>query len=445
MPIFREMIELLFSKGFIKVLFATETFAVGINMPTKAVIFTALSKFDGTGPRELHSHEYTQMAGRAGRRGLDKVGHVIHAVNMFSNHYPNINMYRNILSGKPQSLVSKFKIDYNLIMSLISMEDFDFEAFVSKSMVQHELDKEKSTFERNINELQNKASNEPNYNTDKCDLMKYYDYISQSDNVSQKQRKKLNVLKTNMEKDNKNIKNDLKKLLEFDNIKEELVKNENGLSNVNNYLKHNVDKMMAILNEFGFVEHDVSGNVILSLKGRVASQIHEVHCLLFADMFMDDVYNKLSPIELVGLFSCFTNIRVQDEIKDHKPKVTNPLLHASILKIPFYLKLYEDREVKDMIDCGTREDLIHYDIINDVMQWCEAEDEISCKLIIQNLSQQKGVFVGEFVKAILKINNIVAEMQTMCEYIGNIALMEKISKIPALTLKFVATNQSLYI
>jgi len=275
--------------------------------------------------------------------------------------------------------------------------------------------------------------------------MKYYDYISQSDNVSQKQRKKLNVLKTNMEKDNKNIKNDLKKLIEFDNIKGELVKNENGLSNVNNYLKHNVDKMMTILNEFGFVEHDVSGNVILSLKGRVASQIHEVHCLLFADMFMDDVYNKLSPIELVGLFSCFTNIRVQDEIKDHKPKVTNPLLHASILKIPFYLKLYEDREAKDMIDCGTREDPIHYDIINDVMQWCEAEDEISCKLIIQNLSQQKGVFVGEFVKAILKINNIVAEMQTMCEYIGNIALMEKISKIPALTLKFVATNQSLYI
>ena len=87
MPIFREMIELLFSKGFIKVLFATETFAVGINMPTKTVIFTALSKFDGTGPRELHSHEYTQMAGRAGRRGLDKVGHVIHAVNMFSNHF----------------------------------------------------------------------------------------------------------------------------------------------------------------------------------------------------------------------------------------------------------------------------------------------------------------------------------------------------------------------
>lgn len=445
MPIFREMIELLFSKGYIKVLFATETFAVGINMPTKTVIFSALSKFDGTGVRELHSHEYTQMAGRAGRRGLDKVGHVIHAVNMFSNHYPNINTYRNVLSGKPQSLVSKFKIDYNLIMSLISMEDFDFEAFVSKSMVQHELDKEKNTYERNINELQDKASNEPNYNTDKYDLMIYYDYISQTDNVSQKQRKKLNVLKTNMEKHNKNIKNDLKKLIEFDNIKGELVKNENGLSNVNNYLKHNVDKMMTILNEFGFVEHDVSGNIILSLKGRVASQIHEVHCLLFADMFMDDVYNNLSPIELVGLFSCFTNIRVQDEIKDHKPKVTNPLLHASILKIPFYLKLYEDREAKDMIDCGTREDPIHYDIINDVMQWCEAEDEISCKLIIQNLSQQKGVFVGEFVKAILKINNIVAEMQTMCEYIGNIALMEKVSKIPALTLKFVATNQSLYI
>ena len=84
MPILREMVEMLFEKGYIKLLFATETFAVGINMPTKTVIFTSLSKFNGdNGLRYLLSHEYTQMAGRAGRRGLDKIGHVIHCNNLF--------------------------------------------------------------------------------------------------------------------------------------------------------------------------------------------------------------------------------------------------------------------------------------------------------------------------------------------------------------------------
>ena len=71
----------LFEKKYIKLLFATETFAVGINMPTKTVIFTGLSKFSGQKIRNLLSHEYTQMAGRAGRRGIDMVGHVIHCNN----------------------------------------------------------------------------------------------------------------------------------------------------------------------------------------------------------------------------------------------------------------------------------------------------------------------------------------------------------------------------
>ena len=73
MPILREMVELLFEKGYIKLLFATETFAVGINMPTKTVIFTSLTKYNGNTMRLILPHEYTQMAGRAGRRGIDTV------------------------------------------------------------------------------------------------------------------------------------------------------------------------------------------------------------------------------------------------------------------------------------------------------------------------------------------------------------------------------------
>lgn len=76
-PFIKEVVEILFSQGLIKVLFATETFSMGINMPTKTVIFFAVKKFDSQELRMLNSSEYTQMSGRAGRRGLDLKGNVI--------------------------------------------------------------------------------------------------------------------------------------------------------------------------------------------------------------------------------------------------------------------------------------------------------------------------------------------------------------------------------
>ena len=117
-PVLREMIEIIFAKGYVKLLFATETFAVGINMPTKTVIFTGFSKFDGNGMRILHAHEYTQMAGRAGRRGLDTIGHVIHCLDMFD--VPLMKDYKIMMNGKPQLFTSKFKISYNIILNIIS-------------------------------------------------------------------------------------------------------------------------------------------------------------------------------------------------------------------------------------------------------------------------------------------------------------------------------------
>ena len=79
---FREMIEMLFGKKYIKVLLATETFAMGINMPAKASVFTSVQKFDGKNFRTILPWEYIQMAGRAGRRGIDDKGLVLILLNL---------------------------------------------------------------------------------------------------------------------------------------------------------------------------------------------------------------------------------------------------------------------------------------------------------------------------------------------------------------------------
>jgi ATP-dependent RNA helicase HelY len=76
-PLFKEIIEALFQQGLIKIVFATETLALGINMPARSVVIERLEKYDGEGHVLLTAGQYTQLTGRAGRRGIDPVGHAV--------------------------------------------------------------------------------------------------------------------------------------------------------------------------------------------------------------------------------------------------------------------------------------------------------------------------------------------------------------------------------
>ncbi|VEL10471.1 unnamed protein product [Protopolystoma xenopodis] len=122
---------MLFQRGLIRLLFATETFALGVNMPARSVIFSSLEKFDGKQLRRLNPGchfsftspfyftlgEYTQMAGRAGRRGLDVTGTVILLLNDPSKFPTQLDLEAMIL-GTPTQLRSQFKITYSMILHL---------------------------------------------------------------------------------------------------------------------------------------------------------------------------------------------------------------------------------------------------------------------------------------------------------------------------------------
>lgn len=97
LPIVKEIVEMLFCRGIIKVLFSTETFAMGVNAPARTVVFQSVRKHDGRSFRTLLPGEYTQMAGRAGRRGLDSVGNV---VIMSSDTLPDESELKKLLTGK---------------------------------------------------------------------------------------------------------------------------------------------------------------------------------------------------------------------------------------------------------------------------------------------------------------------------------------------------------
>ena len=85
------------------------------------------------------------------------------------------------------------------------------------------------------------------------------------------------------------------------------------------------------------------------------------------------------------------------------------------------------------------------ELVSYIINWCKAENEIQCKQVINNVYNEKGLFLGEFVKAILKINNILTELEEIAELINDMKLLEKCKTIQEKTLKYIVLNQSLYI
>lgn len=132
LPILKELIEILFQEGLIKVLFATETFSIGLNMPARTVVFTNARKFDGRDFRWLTSGEYIQMSGRAGRRGIDSRGMVILMIE--EKMEPSIA--KSMIMGQPDRLNSAFHLSYNMILNLMRVEGITADHMLSQSFFQ---------------------------------------------------------------------------------------------------------------------------------------------------------------------------------------------------------------------------------------------------------------------------------------------------------------------
>ena len=147
---------------------------------------------------------------------------------------------------------------------------------------------------------------------------------------------------------------------------------------------------------------------------------------------------------MVSLFSCFTNITVSDELKAIVPKSDDTELVKIINDVKLKYDYYYDKEVELRINTGVDYNM-HYDLIDYVNTWCKCECVEDCKFFLQQIEGEKEIFLGEFVKALLKINNISCEMEKVAEFLGNIPLLSKLREIPKITLKYVVTNQSLYV
>jgi len=448
-PVLREIVELMISKRYIKLLFATESFAIGLDCPIRTAVFTSLTKFDGDGERYLMPHEYTQMAGRAGRRGIDTVGYVVHCNNLFS--LPSLGEYKTILGGVPQKLVSKFRISYGLILGLLKNgKTRDFDSFSKKSMIHGELSKSVemciSRLEQSESSIQKKRDSIRVARTPETICRQYLELEETLKMSVNKKRKECERNIGSLIDQYRFLKQDVMAVKELADMERNFDREKEVLEYDSTWITSQTDMVCKLLEKDGFIEKDDTSYGLKSL-GNIAGQLAEVHPLIMGRIIIDsDYFANFSVKQLIGFFSCFTDVKVAAESKSVVPCSDDPVLNCEISKMVDMCNYYEKYELENGMNTGIRyHEILMFDMIQYSMDWCDCITEEECKYFIQNVIVEKGISLGDFTKAMMKIVTISREIESICEMFGRVDLLYKIRQIEKGVLKYVLTSQSLYL
>ena len=450
-PILREIVEIMISKKYIKLLFATESFAIGLDCPIKTAIFTSINKYDGRNERILMAHEYTQMAGRAGRRGIDKIGNVVHCNNLFS--LPSKTDYITLMNGKPQSLVSKFRISYSLILSLLKSEQTlldDYMKFVENSMmsskIKIELEQSRKSFEdifieKGKMEKQMKMLKTPN------EILERYISINSTINgLKNKKRKEAERELENMRNENRSILSDVSYKHSFTKLLSELEKQEEETQYFENYIQISIKNVCDVLKEEDFICVD-ENTYTLTENGKIACDIAEIHPLIAVTMIKNsNWFDTMSTEEIIGVLAVFTNVNVpKDERLSIPTSYNNNILKCLEFIQKDYDRFEDIEEVSNIYSGFQYFEALMYDMPDLVNGWCYCNNEQQCKYYLQNNVAEKQISAGDFTKALLKISTIAKELAVVAEKMAQMDCLQKLTNVDSKILKYITTAQSLYI
>jgi superfamily II RNA helicase len=454
-PILREIVECMISKKYIKVLLATESFAIGLSCPIRTAVFTSLTKYDGLNERFLYSHEYTQTAGRAGRRGIDTIGNVIHCNNLF--HLPTLFEYKTILNGKPQTLSSKFHISVSFVLHFLAsyfsgepkpetdLVDKIIE-FISKSMMNNETQQELSLMETKIEKMEKEVlKNKETIQYVKTPIEicnRYYELLQQLPTVRNKKQKEVEREIKNIQENYFTIKPDSEKIVKWNELKMELNREQTYLMNLKNDCFNSVNNCFQLLLQKQFIQYE-NNQFTLTQKGCIGSNMAEINPIIMSEFLIQTNFLRSFSIQqIIGFLSCFTDIKIPQDISASIP-TTEDLFIKNNLQL---WNTIENEYVNyDICIHEKTPSSIKYDIIDITIKWCNCTNETECKFLIQTELKEKMISIGDFTKALLKISNIGKELIHVCEIEEQLELLEKLHTLDFHILKFVATSQSLYI
>ena len=433
LPVLKEVIEILFTKGYIKLLYCTETFAVGINMPTKTVIFTGLSKYDDAtgGMRLLRTDEYIQMAGRAGRRGKDPLGTVIYLPD---REPPTVAEMRSMLKGGKPQVQSRMDFHYDFLLKTLQGQNL------------HWMDILKSSYWNKQHSLAIQGETRT-----LATLKSTLDSLKLEDDTIQELKEK-EELEERVKMTTNSKKKEAQRLLErwkdshigpkwtysmkiYDSMKstlKEYQSAEKSLTAMQSF-HGNAEQWLEVLEEAGFIE-----NQTLTKKGILATECNEGHTLLTAEFYFRELHKNLSGVELLSAMACLINEKETDDT----PSLESMSVSKEVKEVLYDL----DKITKDILSLESRKGVCSRESywtltttwIEPIWRWLNGENA-------SQICADYGLFEGNFVRAVLRVANMADEWTAMATFCEDVELLEKLKDVRTNLVRDIIIPDSLYL
>lgn len=334
LPAWKNLVEKLFQKGLIKVVFATETLAAGINMPARSTVISSTSKRTDSGHRMLTANEFLQMSGRAGRRGMDEVGYVTVVGTPFqtpeevaelvlsdsnpleSKFSPSYSMVLNLLQRfnleESKELILKsfgyYSSDYRLKPILFQLEQYDKEIEERSFICPNKLSDDKMLEYDKLRFLyvQNRQTYKKIIKQEKSKHRPLSPEVVEFGKRNKEELHKLQTFACDTCKLYKKHSKNLEVLKRIDSKKKKLLKEIEKQKDIywNKFIAHR-----AVLKEYGYIQNDYPTE-----KGKTTSQIRSENELYLAEIIFSGVLENLTPSQLAGVICALTTEELRIEI-----------------------------------------------------------------------------------------------------------------------------------
>jgi superfamily II RNA helicase len=444
LPLLKEIVEMLFAKGLIKVLFCTETFAVGINMPTKTAIFLDYHKYDargGGGQRCLYTDEYLQMAGRAGRRGLDKVGTVIYLPQRRPAYADEV---KTMMSGSTRAITSRMDFHYDFLLKVMQSGSLNCLSVMRNSYWYKQRLAVKALLEKEIEGLKEDYAKTRGGLTD----AEFMD-LSERAKLEETLRNSVNAAKKEAQRalgawQNRHFGpkweigwKALPALKRLETAIAQKIKDAAACDELISF----VEPRLVFLAKAGFITEgpvDLLGPANLTLKGILATEVNESHSLLTAEVYQSGLMAEASGETILTVLAAFITEKLDAEnaVGLHELRVPDAVV-GFLRKIDDVAAGFASVEGS----CGLPSD-DHWALgtqwIEPVWRWLDGEPA-------QVLCSEYGMYAGNLLRTVLRIANVADEWISLATYCEHTAMVERMTTVKERILRDIAVTDSLYL
>ena len=439
LPVLKEIVEILFSRGFVKLLFATETFAVGINMPTKTVVFTGYRKYDevSDGMRMLNTDEYIQMAGRAGRRGKDDKGLVLYLPD---KRPENLEDIQRMMTGSRATFQSRMTFHYDFLLKTLQSGNLDWIDLLHKSYwyQRHRLYVEET--EREIQAHQRAADELGLAETEITDMRAYAAIstrLKESVNAAKKEAQKELVAWQNRRQGPRWIQ--LQK-----EVWPRWLEAQRRIGRLSAELDAAKDPTEGIwpsleaLGEMGLLRKPVTRDSLeLTSLGVMATEINEGHSVLMAQLYRSGIMELEAPDVILCCLAGFIAEGKPEQTPIGQLDVPKPVVDA----LRFVeAQAHQGQAIEARVGARGKEGYwtLSTTWVEPVWRWLGGAS-------LQELCADYETYEGNMIRIFMKVANLLEEWRSLATYCEHAEMLEKLRGFEQVVLRDVAICSSLYI